>query len=470
MENLVNFLEAWGGGWHSTSTGGDFNPIVNGEYTVMGGKKVNVDTDRLVGKPEKHNKNIFAIKPPTDDDVLNFDGPMPSMNERQIMSRIAADQPFFVMGHAGWGKTSIISNIARKYRKTVIIVNLDHLLPEDLGGIPISVKDEETGRHYQEILLPTWAQHMYDNPQDDFLLFFDEMNLASNEVLGALMPIILDKRICGIEFKNFMVGAAGNYRSESDCVHDLPSPIISRVAPIIVWNDEDEESWEEAMRWLKNKWSGKLDGKADDVLEVIDKYKMFFKNPREIDHKVFEWMNNIINKAQSMNIPMDKYKHMIDKNLIEDMICTLFVKDTDVDNLRALKKEIMSNADRKRAVQNITNTIYDALYDTAINSSSQKQSDKLSTMSNEGLQNYLRYARIGFLTRKNSKDTIIISRDNFCDIFPLTKQQQDQIEMAMGDVTSKTDGYKWQTEKDAKKENPKWLTYEEACKKYPDMK
>jgi hypothetical protein len=38
----------------------------------------------------------------------------------------------------------------------------------------------------------------------------------------------------------------------------------------------------------------------------------------------------------------------------------------------------------------------------------------------------------------------------------------------MGD-TDGPQGYAWQTEAEAKKANPKWLTYEEACKKYKEL-
>jgi MoxR-like ATPase len=479
MPHLIDFLNEalWHAGnssYTSISTG-NFKPISTktlpvstSGLTVTGGHKVDVDIDKLAGKDEKKNKGIWAVDAPTDDDVMKTDGEPTSRNMNQIASKIAANEPFFVLGHAGWGKTSIIKKVAKRYGKTVITVYLDKIPPEDLGGIPVPVKDEETGKHYQEILLPSWAQYMYDHPDEDFLLFFDEMNQATPEVMNTLMPIILENVICGYKFDNFMCGGAGNYLDENDCVHDLPSPIVSRVAPIIIWGDDDEDSWEEAMDFLKRKWGGKIDGKADEILKVCDKYKTFFKNPREMDTKIFGWLDSIISNAQRTGRPLDK--GVFDMHLIEDRVCTLFVHEKDVYNLANYKKEVMANASKKRAVIAISEAIYNALFTITKNNNDDDADTRKSTLSNTQIDKFVSIARRGNIMwpTKNPKDTLIVSKDNICELFDLVKQQQKQIDVVMGD-TDGPQGYAWQTEAEAKKANPKWLTYEEACKKYKEL-
>ena len=113
--------------------------------------------------------------------------------------------PFFIQGEAGWGKTSIITGLAKSLGKTVITVYLDKAEATDLGGIPVPAKSKR-GADYVKHLLPEWAKLIYDNPKTNFLLFFDEMNQAAPDVMNALMPIVLKTEICGIKFKQSFVG------------------------------------------------------------------------------------------------------------------------------------------------------------------------------------------------------------------------------------------------------------------------
>ena len=449
-------------------------PEPNGDITITNGKKVKVDVDKLKGKDADKNFGIFAIDEPKDEDAVRWDGEPKPKNVKMVMAKIAADEPFFIMGHAGWGKTAIIKKVAKKFGKTIITVYLDKIPPEDLAGIPVPVKGEN-GRYEQQVLLPTWAQYMWDHKDDtDFLLFFDEMNQATPEVLNALMPIILETTICNIKFHNFVVGAAGNYQSEND-VNKLPGPVLSRVAPVIIWQDNDPESWEDAMNYIKKEWSGKLEGHADNIIDVIDKYKMLFKNPREIETKIFDWIKHLQEKAKKTGKALDP--DVFDADTIGDRLATLFVHEDDVDNMAVLKREVWNNYDAKAAIEDITVAIQDALF--ADNSSTKKQTKNNSavgTMNNEDLNNAIAVANLGYIYyptdndgKKTSKsDTIIVSRDNIADIYGLTKQEVKQIEIAMGDPAG-DNGFYWQTEKEAKKQKKTWLTYAEACKKYPDL-
>ena len=455
-------------------------PVPDGDITITDGKKVKVDVSKLKGKPESYNKGCFAIDPPTDDDAIRWDGVPKPENVEELMDRISSDRDFFVIGHAGWAKTSIIKKVAHKYGKTVITVSLDNIPAEDMGGIPIPV--EKGGRHEQVVLLPTWAQYMYDAMMDDndnreFLLFFDEMNQAPGEVLNTLMRIVLEKQICGIQFDNFMVGGAGNYVDENACVHDLPKPLLKRMS-LIAWKDKDRESWEDWMDdYMRKKWENEFDGKASELLDVIEKYMEAFDNPRDIELEIFKDMKNKINNAIKRGKPLTKDD--VSLRVLKGKITTLLADVKTLDELKAKKEEVLNDFNRVKAIDEIAEKMYDILTNSSgenVKKGSDNIDKKAVLMNNDQLNKILKVARNGRFTYPKTDDgrnapnadTIIVSRDNLLDIYEITKQQQDQIETAMGDIDG-ADGYAWQTEKEAKQKNSSWLTYAEACKKYPEL-
>lgn len=451
---------------------------VNNDVTVTDGKKVKVNVDKLKGKPEKVNKDRFAIDPPVDGDAERWDGKPKPENVKQLLGKIGAEEDFFVVGHRGWAKSTLIKQAAHKYGYTVIVVNLDKIPPEDLGGIPVPIKNDNTGEYEQQILMPTWAKYIYDHQDEQFMIFFDEMNQASPEVLHSLMSIILDKTICFQKFNNYFCGGAGNYADEDEAINKLPKNLLSRLKPIIIWKDKDQESWDDFFQYVSKKWEGKFNGHADELLEVVEKYMQYFDNPRELETRVFVWLQNLITRAEKTGKPIDK--DVYDVDLVKDRLYGLMAEDGDYEDLRALKQKVEGDYQRKKAVEELAETMINVLYADSSEKLGTKKDKPLEKkavmMSNEQLNKALKVSQDGYIFwpqdkeghRVSNSDTIIVSRDNLCDIYGLTRQQQDQIETAMGDIDG-ANGYAWQKEADAKKKNPKMMTYAEACKKYPEF-
>lgn len=251
--------------------------------------KYDNNTNRKAGK-----QAVFNIDPPTDDSVLAKDGVAnykKTLNTDWLEMKLISKQPFFVMGHAGWGKTSIIKNVAKEAGLTVITVYLDKALPEDLGGIPIVTKSGENPTVNNA--LPKWAQYIYEHPDDDFLVFFDEMNQASPDVQNALMPILLESEIGGIKFDNVWFGAAGNYSEENASISDLSAPLRSRFIKEHIWN----ENWEDAFEHITEKYKDKLPKSLLDT--VIN--NIIYQNPRELD-KMLEGIGKIKNSAKEYSL------------------------------------------------------------------------------------------------------------------------------------------------------------------------
>lgn len=263
--------------------------------------------DKKVGKKAEANgsKGVYAIDEPYEDGAVEpLTKEQLNKNMKLLLKKIKTEAPFFILGEAGWGKTSIIKDMARRYGRAVITVYLDKAVASDLGGIPIPTKTSR-GKAKMEYALPEWAAYMLEHDDKKFLLFFDEMNQAAPDVMNALMPIVLESSICGIKFDNFIVGAAGNFAYENSAVSELNGPLESRFKPIIVWKSGGEEEWKNAFNYLHKKWDDKL------TPELIDKFAEcsdMFVNPREVDLKIFRFIYKMKQDPQRDWFDADDYK------------------------------------------------------------------------------------------------------------------------------------------------------------------
>ena len=85
------------------------------ESTKKTVNEANVNPDRIVGKDAKKNGTggKFAIDEPTDNEAVEpLSKDQLNKNMKRLLMKFKADEPFFIMGEAGWGKTSIIKSMA----------------------------------------------------------------------------------------------------------------------------------------------------------------------------------------------------------------------------------------------------------------------------------------------------------------------------------------------------------------------
>ena len=306
-------------------------------------RTVQDDEIRKKSIENRANKKVFDIDAPTDNDVIKDDGLMPyknTLNTDWLEMKINAKQPFFILGHAGWGKTSIIKQVAKAHGLSVITIYLDKALPEDLGGIPIAKQSKDGNMSYVDNALPKWAQHIYENPEDDFLLFFDEMNQASPDVQNALMPILLESTIGGIKFDNIWFGAAGNFAEENASISDLSAPLRSRFIKENIWN----ENWEDAFDYIIDNYKDKLPKNLlDDI--IINNICM---NPRELSKMldsiiVFKNRTNKKYSLESIYNFFDAFNKMDKKaetKKISESIYNFLYVEKKEDKPKTSKKEI----------------------------------------------------------------------------------------------------------------------------------
>ena len=163
-----------------------------------------------------------------------------------------------------------------------------------------------------------WMEVLFDNPTKKYLLFFDEMNQAAPDVMNALMPIVLEHVISGHKFKNFIVGAAGNYESENDAVSEMSVPLKSRFKPIIVW-ETGGAAWKDAFKYLHKKWDDKL---SKDLLDKFEENAEIFNNPRELEHKVIKFLYELKEEGDYDEFDAEDYLDRLEGLAKEDLTRT----------------------------------------------------------------------------------------------------------------------------------------------------
>ena len=273
------------------------------------GKKPQVDDN-------SKNKIKWAVNEPVDDeasDGIDLKSEDNTDSVEDLIDKFETEEDFFIVGRAGWGKTSIIKKLAKKFGYKVITVYLDKAEATDLGGIPIPTKGK-TGA-VQEKAMPAWAKVMEDEPDQNFLLFFDEMNQAAPDVMNALMPIVLEHEICERKFDNFFVGAAGNFEDENGAVNELSGPLKSRFKPIITW-DTGGTAWKQAFNYLHKKWDEVL---TKGLVDEFEKCADCFENPRELEMKVFQFIHRIKVSGDKDRNSAKKYMRRLENLAKEDL-------------------------------------------------------------------------------------------------------------------------------------------------------
>ena len=176
-------------------------------------------------------------------------------------------QALLIYGDPGLGKSDVIKNFAkrvnqRKYsgqrefvnwsklngaqKKEVIndpskyFVLIDirtaQLEPSDLVGIP-NIQSKEG---YLETLQPKWI-YLMSQDNSDGILFLDELNQGSDQVLKALYEVVLDRSAAGTKLSpEFGIFAAGNLGAEFGN-QPIPQALTNRfMAGALV---ADPESW-----------------------------------------------------------------------------------------------------------------------------------------------------------------------------------------------------------------------------------
>jgi hypothetical protein len=127
-----------------------------------------------------------------------------------------------IMLHAkhGVGKSSVVKQVADDMGVGFYDVRLSQCEVGDIKGLPYNETDS-SGSKCVKFAKPEWWPR---DPDSSGILFFDELNRASKDVLQAVFEICLDRRLDGEELpKGWRVVAAVNSDDEYDVVELDPA-------------------------------------------------------------------------------------------------------------------------------------------------------------------------------------------------------------------------------------------------------
>lgn len=175
----------------------------------------------------------------------------------EVAKYLPKDVSVLLRGAHGIGKTEIIRQISKDYFNLPLMERRPSQLSEgDLLGLP-DLKDGTT-----KFAPPDWFVECQINP---YTLFLDEIDRASNEVLQAIMELLLERSIQGKKVhKDTRIYAAinGGKHGANYKVSNLDPAIMDRF-----WIVDIEPTENEWIEWAEN---GNV---IDEIVLCIKKYK-----------------------------------------------------------------------------------------------------------------------------------------------------------------------------------------------------
>jgi hypothetical protein len=149
----------------------------------------------------------------------------------QVKLCYKADQPFFLSGPPGVGKSDGVRQAAKELGLQFIDERMLQRDPVDVRGLP-QIKDGET----------VWTKPDFLPTKGKGLLFLDELNAAPQLVQASCYQLINERRIGQHKLpKGWLPCAAGNRETDRAVVNRMPSALANRFVHINI--DVDLEDW-----------------------------------------------------------------------------------------------------------------------------------------------------------------------------------------------------------------------------------
>jgi MoxR-like ATPase len=140
----------------------------------------------------------------------------------ELLLQVALVRPVFIWGPPGVGKSSLVEQFAHSLGLECVALLGSQLAPEDLIGIPKI--EGQVSRFYPPSMIVR---------EREFVLFIDELNIASQEIQKAFYSLILDKRIGEYRLPagSIIIGA-GNRAHDAALAKQMPSALVNRMVHV----------------------------------------------------------------------------------------------------------------------------------------------------------------------------------------------------------------------------------------------
>ena len=200
-----------------------------------------------------------------------------------LKTLIDIQQPVFVWGAPGVGKSQVVARVAREKGLALIDVRAVLLDPVDLRGLP-RIDDANRACWCPPEFLPVAGRGV---------LFLDELNAAPPLVQAACYQLVLDRRLGEYVLPDgWRIVAAGNRETDRAVTHRMPSALANRFVHLNF--DVDGAEW---LAWAEgNGIAGELSAFIrfrPNLLHAFDPQKddKAFPTPRS-----WEFVSRILNR------------------------------------------------------------------------------------------------------------------------------------------------------------------------------
>ena len=147
---------------------------------------------------------------------------------------VAAQQPVFVWGGPGIGKSAVVNQLAAALQIPLQDVRALLLDPVDLRGLPFLGSD---GRS-------KWATPDFLPQDGSGILFLDELNAAPTMVQASCYQLVLDRKLGEYTLpEGWAIIAAGNRDSDRGATTRMPTPLRNRFVHLDF--EVDVQEWSE---------------------------------------------------------------------------------------------------------------------------------------------------------------------------------------------------------------------------------
>ena len=236
-----------------------------------------------------------------------------------------------LMGASGIGKTQMAERLAEKMGRRCITLNAALQQSDTLSGYPYRDGDRE------RFAAPAWFPCKEEAVKT--MIFIDELNRASRDVLNALMPMLLTGRL-----------------SEDHCLPD-DTPILCAVNPATEEyegaNDfQDASFWDRlcvipfeplAQEWIQyeKERSGAAGCLAKAAAAEMEQRQKHFSVEKNGTYRSFSSANDVIRAAVRKNVQQAEYFSLkVTAAVIEGLVGSRFVAE----NMEAIEADLLQES------------------------------------------------------------------------------------------------------------------------------
>ena len=184
---------------------------------------------------------------------------------KQCAELLPAKMAVCIRGRHGIGKSEAVYQLAKEeFNVPVIERRLSQMCEGDMVGLPVLEKLSDNGSATTEFAPPTWFMNACDEPH---VLFLDELNRATPEIMQAAFQIVLDREMNGHKLHpDTRVYTAVNVSADYN-VNDMDPALLDRFW--VVDLDPTTKDW--------------LDWAKDNVNGIV--HDFILNNPRFLEHQ-----------------------------------------------------------------------------------------------------------------------------------------------------------------------------------------